>query len=76
MHEIIDYGREEGLETPHACLAHACPGARPQIMDSVHKLKCNLCGIFAAQLEASGVCSLLQPSCIKPVCDIKLISSV
>ena len=28
---------------------------------------------FAAQLEASGVCSVLQPSCIKPVCDINTL---
>ena len=51
---------------PGPCVSRACP----QIMDSVYKLKCNLCGIFAAQVDAGEVCSVLQPSCIKPVCDI------
>ena len=42
----------------HACLAYVCLGACPQIMENMYKLKCNLLGISAAQLETSGVCIL------------------
>ena len=54
---------------PGPCMSRA----HPQIMECVYKLECNLCEIFAVQLEASGVCSVLKPTRIKPVCDINTL---